>query len=76
MDLKAITLSDGKKYIIANELFLDDKTYYQLLPVDKESDLVLAENDNGNILFIEDEKTQAEILKQMCKDKISNLKNN
>ncbi|MBE5757605.1 MAG: hypothetical protein E7345_01560 [Clostridiales bacterium] len=68
MNFKAITLSNGKKYIITNELRVNNKLYYQILCVDNDSDFEIVENKNDEIVFIDDVLLKTKILTEMCKN--------
>lgn len=68
MGNKVIKLSDGKKYIIANEIEINEKLYYQLLMVDGNTDFFVAERVGNDIILIKDKLMEAKILIEMSKN--------
>lgn len=68
MGNKVIKLSDGQKYIIANEIEINEKLYYQLLMVDGNTDFFVAERVGNDIILIKDKLMEAKILIEMSKN--------
>ena len=62
-----VKLSDGYKYIIANQVEVDGKTYCQMLRVDSETDFFIAEKKNDEIIIIDDKKLILKVLSEIAK---------
>lgn len=65
-----VKLSDGYKYIIANQIELNGKTYCQMLRVDSETDFFIAERENDDISIISDKELVVKVLAKMAKNYI------
>lgn len=65
-----VKLSDGYKYIIANQIELNGKTYCQMLRVDSETDFFIAERENDDISIISDKELVVKVLAKMAENYI------
>lgn len=62
-----VKLSDGYKYIIANQVEIDGKKFCQMLRVDTETDFFVAEIQNDEILVVKDKQLELKVLAEIAK---------
>ena len=68
MELNAITLENGEKYVIANQVNFEGKLYLQIAKVDNAEDFAIVEKINDELILIEDEILIAKVLKKIIEN--------
>lgn len=68
-----IKLSNGKKYIISNQVEIDKKQYYQLIPIEEENFLIAEKND-AELRIIQDEQELSNIIVKMASNLLKSKK--
>ena len=67
MEPKAVILDDGKKYMLLNELEMENRLFYQLLSVEDDSDVEIVERARDELGVLEDIDLKTKILNEMAK---------
>lgn len=60
-----IKLSDNAKYLVVNQIIYSNKEYYQLLKVDSESNFIIMEKQEENMILVTDQELILNILLEM-----------
>ena len=63
---KVIKLSNGRKYIVCNNVSFKNRKFYQLMDI-KNAETLIVEVVDGNLLIVKDEDLQVVILSEMVK---------
>lgn len=63
--MKVIKLSDGNKYIVANEIFLHKRKFYQLFDYNGTRGFFVGEKIGNNIEVVDDYSLLAEIAQKL-----------
>lgn len=68
MEPKAVKLNDGKKYMLLNELNVNNRLFYQLLNIEDDSDIEIVERVKEELVVLEDIDLKTKILNEMAKN--------